>query len=147
MPHPQGSMSREVRSVIRDRYGNVILSLSVTDVLIRGPNNETSRQRLNDNIQLVCGTIYNPAMSTGQNPVVLISVCERCRAPRTSLLSHHVPTHGLCSTEAGAHCRDCGEFLCPRHQVRYRDGGAWCETCFRRARMRRFLRNVFFKVE
>jgi len=140
-------MQRSVRTIIRDRFGNEILALDQTDVVIRGPNNEILRQRNNENLQLVCGTIYNPAMSMGQNPVMLISVCERCRAPRTSLISRHVPTHGLCSTEAGAHCRDCGEFLCPRHQVRYRDAGARCETCFRRARMRRFLRNVFFKVE
>lgn len=147
MAQPLGSMRREVYSVIRDRRGMVILSLGMTDVTIRGANNQTSRQRLNDNIQLVCGAIYNPAMSMGQDPVMLISVCEPCRAPRTSFFDAHVPCHGLCSAEAGAHCRDCGEFLCPRHTVRGRNGQARCERCFRRARLRRLLRNVFFKRE
>ena len=146
MAQPLASMRRKATSVVCDRYGNVILSISVTDVLIRRPNNQTVRRRLNENIQLVCGTVYNPAMSVGQKPM-LISVCECCRSPRTSLLDSHVPCHGLCSTEAGTHCHGCGEFLCPRHTVHGREGRPRCKRCSRHSQVRRLLRNMFFKVE
>lgn len=135
------------RTVIRDVHGCPILIVGGGETTIFGPNDEVVQQYNSENIELVCGTVFNPAMTRGQNPVMLISVCERCRLPRTSFLSSHRPSHGLCSTQAGTRCHECGQFLCPRHAIRCRDGRRRCDPCVLRYRIRGGLCRLFFKVE
>ncbi|MEK6677163.1 MAG: hypothetical protein AABZ47_16105 [Planctomycetota bacterium] len=147
MANPQGNVRRRMRSVIRGVHGEIILSIDSRDVTIFEPDGGITKRRLNENIQLVCGAVYNPVMSAGHDPAMLVSVCQRCRAPKTSLLNSRIPSHGLCSTEAGAHCHGCGEFLCPGHTVRCRDHRSRCLPCYRRSRLRSVLRQIFLKRE
>ena len=143
------SMNRQTRSVIRDVYGHVILELGMTEAMIVDGNGNMTKQRLSDNVALVCGGIYNPGMSVGQNPVMLIGVCQPCREPPPRLFREDYPTHGLCSKESGTNCRDCGIFLCPRHTRRGEDGCPRCDCCARRAARWSTIRKVvdwaFFK--
>lgn len=136
---------RRYRTVIRDTQGQPIFVLGGGEAIIFGPDNQIIRQWNTENIQLVCGNVFNPAMNSGPNPFMPISVCERCRLPRSSIVSAHRPRHGLCSTKAGFTCHDCSQFLCPMHAIRCSDHRRRCEPCVLRFRARRALLRIFFR--
>ncbi len=117
MPSPSlnPSMNRQTRTVIRDSKGNVILEIGLSEAMIFNPDGTMTKQRISENIVLACGAVFNPAMAMGQDPVMLIGVCDRC--------------HRLCSKEGGHRCDECDAFLCPS-DARKADNGGWrCASC------------------
>ena len=131
-------------TVIRDMQGEVIAVIGMEDMLITDPVRGVQRYRANDSIQLVCGAVYNPVMSMGKDPTLLIAVCEECRAPHKRGLE---PRHGLCSRSAGSSCAMCAQFLCPRDALKDSDGQVRCYRCSRKHRIKTSFMSLFFRQE
>jgi hypothetical protein len=125
-------------NVIYDRWGNRVLEIGMHEVTIYGQNQESVKQSLSENIELVCGSVYNITLSGGREPVMLLAVCDTCRHPPPRLINQETPTHGLCSRTAGHTCIDCGTFVCPRHATNSagKQSGWRCLPCAKRARVR-----------
>jgi hypothetical protein len=141
------AMNRRVDTVIKNLRGEIILIASMNDTTVFRPDGSATKYRTGENIQLVCGTVWNPTMSIGQNPAVVLSVCEFCRSPGASWFNRRPPTHGLCSRAAGSTCAGCGAFMCPSHAKRCRDGVYRCKRCRSRHAVRSLLTALFFKSE
>jgi len=146
---PIPGRNKQIVNVVRDRHGRVILRMGVEETTVFQPDGSVTTSRDSENIQLVDGSVYNPAMSMGAKPVMLIAVCEDCRSPRTLF---ERASHGLCSREAGHVCPDCGRFVCPKHAKNgLSDGQVRCRRCaarfIRRKRVVGVLKWLFFKSE
>jgi hypothetical protein len=144
---------RDFVRVLKDQWGQTILEISTREATIHLPDGSCHKQHLYESVQLVCGAMYEPRMSVGTDPVMLLGVCQTCRHPPFRLFGKETPTHGLCSKAAGHTCVDCGTFVCPRHasnrgecQCRWR-----CLPCAKRNRTRSLAANlltrIFFKEE
>jgi hypothetical protein len=138
-------MSHRTVNVVKDIHGQVVLEVGAEEAIVHDAKNQTyTKYRTNDNIQLVCGSVYNPMMSIGANPVMLLSVCEVCRHPPWSWFHHETATHGLCNSAAGHGCHECGLFVCPRHARQGKDRMWRCPSCARTHAIKRFFRPIFY---
>jgi len=144
VPAMPAGMSSRTAHVIRDIQGEVVAVIGSESVFVSHPTQGIQQYRAYDNIQLVCGSVYNPAMSMGKDPTLLLAVCEECRAPHRP---GQEPRHGLCSRAAGSVCAGCGRFLCPRDAISDDDGGVRCYRCSRRHRVKTAFVSLFFKRE
>ena len=141
------AMNRRVVTSMKDLHGNVVLETSMNDRTVFEPDGTVTKYRNNEDLQLVCGGMWNQTMSIGQNPSMLLSVCEACRRPSTSVFNRKTPTHGLCSRAAGFTCAGCGTFLCPSHAKHSADGTHRCARCHRKHAAWNLLTALFFKSE
>jgi hypothetical protein len=145
MPDPQNpSKHTQVRQIIRDVYGNPILISDWRESLVVTPEGTITRYKEGESIQLVCGTVYNPTMSAGQSPVMLLSVCEICRNPSRFGRRGEHPRHGLCARDMGHLCFGCGQFCCPSHAILGRDNTYRCPRCSGFS-LKHFLVNLFYR--
>jgi len=146
MPPPNiPSMNRRTVNVVRDVQGQIVLEVGAEEAIVYNPADQSlTKYRKNDNIQLVCGSLYNATMSMGASPVMLLSVCEVCRNPGWSWFHHETPTHGLCNSAAGHICHRCGLFVCPRHIHQGKDRKWRCPACARTYAIKQFLRPIFY---
>jgi len=143
---PDTHINRKGCTVVRDPRGRVVAKFGWGECTIIHADGSSDYYTDGDELVLVCGTVLNPSRLKGKATSV-VSVCDRCRHPPESLLHYEEPTHGLCSTKLGYRCESCGEFLCPKHAVACPDGKRRCTSCARKARIRRAVRNIFFKQE
>ena len=139
---PIPSMNRWIVNVFRDEWGRVIAQLDTGECVVIRPDGSVDKLRFNENIQLGSGEMYNPAMSMGPNPVILVGVCQACR---NSLFGGSA--HGLFNTEAGRRCRDCQALLCPKHSILCGDDNWRCRNCARTRPLKQALKHIFFKRE
>jgi hypothetical protein len=153
MPPSFRPFHRDFVTVLKDQWGQTILEISAREATIHLPDGSCHRQQIYESIQLVCGAMYDPRMSVGAEPVMLLGVCQTCRHPLPRLFRQETSTHGLCSRSAGHTCVDCGTFVCPRHATNRGDSRSqWrCLPCAKRARTRTLVTNlltrIFFKEE
>ena len=127
------SMNKRVVNTFYDAHGNVILELGATECIIQDADGSLTKLRINENVQLACGTMFNAAMAMGPNPAVVLAVCGVCRRP--------------CSAEAGGTCVGCGVSLCPRHGRRNPDGKWRCAVCDCKRAVKAGLERLFFHLE
>lgn len=134
------AINNQITSRYRDEDGNIILEVGVEELIISQPDGSLVNHKTSDNIQLVCGSSFNPSMSMGAEPVMLLVVCTFCRQDRDH------PTHGLCSQAAAARCAKCNRYLCPNHRVDSRfDDQPRCDSCHRRHRVKQTALRIFFR--
>jgi len=136
-------------SRIRDVHNNTILEIQSGTLTITYPDGNVETLQDFESIQLVCGSVFHPSMNAGNDPAMLIGVCEECRQPQSFFQS---PTHGLCSREKGVYCdaQQCGKFLCPKHTVSSNSGN-YCRHHARTHTITHIagsiLKTIFFESE
>ena len=139
-----------VRSVIETRYidesGQEVYTANYREEMIISADGVTSLKR-GENTMLVSGEAYNPSMSAGAKPVMLVGVCAICRDSRPLFpWLRSRKTHGLCNVAKLKHCCDCRQSLCPRHQIRSQHDRQWrCPRCHKKHVWMLRLTSVFFK--
>lgn len=132
-----------LETVVIDLEGKPILKTTSTTCTVCEPDGTIKRLSTGENLMLVCGRVWNPAMQKG-GPTTLGGVCGFCRQPPFRLFGCSKPKHGVCSLEAGRLCDACGRFTCPQHRT-LADDGVWrCLTCKAGEQRRAFWRSVFF---
>lgn len=140
-----GPPSQNTIYYVQDLQGNPILEVQQKEYIVLQPNSPPALFTRYQNIQLVCGTTWNPSMLQAKPPV-FIGVCEMCRHPPVSLFGGEQASHGLVAMYRAKLCADCGILTCPRHRSE-RDGKWRCLNCARRYRWMSLLRPIFFRRE
>ena len=111
MPDPK-KKSTTIRTVTISRTvdadGNVRSTVTSEETRSIDGDGNTEVERIYESAELADGTVYNPAMSTGKDPVVLTAMCAVCRQQF--------------SKDAAVRCKRCGACLCPRDAVECDDG-------------------------
>ena len=134
--------TQNTTTVIRDKYSEVILEIGLEEYILRGPDGTYSCFRRSENIQLVCGILFNPGMLIS-NPPVLIGVCDQCRKPPVSLFHSERPRHGIVSLQRAVACADCGTLCCPAHKKLV--GRNWkCISCANKPDLMSLAKRILF---
>ena len=105
------STRKDQVTTITDQNGNTILEIGSHEYTIKYPNGTLHHRSINDSIQLVCGTVWEPNMLSAKSPVY-VGICQECRRP--SLLGS--AKHGIVALSRAKLCVDGGELCCPRHR-------------------------------
>ncbi len=114
--NPQISTRKDTVTQITDINGDIIAEIGLRQYTIRLPNGAIIHRRVNENMTLECGTMWNPGLMAMAK--IYVGVCQQCRRP--SLFSYR--GHGLVATHRAKLCVDgCGQLLCPRHARQGRD--------------------------
>lgn len=132
---PQKTARKDTITKITDTDGNVILEIGQQEYTVRHSDGSITHRRINENMQLVCGTIWNPLMAK-----IYVGICSQCRRP--SLFRRKA--HGIVAMHRAKLCVDCGTLCCPRHKKLGRDK-KW--RCLKHTKMHRFIKPIFFKQE
>ena len=143
----QGPVRTQIETRYFDESGQEVYTANYREEIIISADGAVTSLKLGENALLVSGEAYNPSMSAGAKPVMLVGVCAICRDSRP-LFPWLRPrkTHGLCNVAKLKHCCDCRQSLCPRHQIRSRYDGQWrCPQCHKRHKWLLRLKSVFFE--
>lgn len=136
---PQITGRKDTTTTLRDIDGNVILEIGQQQYTVRDTNGAITHRDVSANMQLVCGTLWNPSMMKGG---IYVGVCSQCRVP--SLF--HRSSHGIVALHRAKFCTDCGTLCCPRH--RRQDGGDKLWRCLRHHKiqvLKNLGRPIFFE--
>lgn len=127
-------------TVYLDEHGNPLSEAIYEEQIVTGPDNSLTTLKRATNQPLITGEMFNPAMATGQDPVLLPALCAFCRAP------HGASTRPMTNAKHLHLCRRCGTPCCPRHAVQSRYDRHWrCRSCNRNHRAKLLLRSIFFQ--
>ena len=135
---PQISTRKENVTTITDQRGNTILEIGSQEYTIKYPGGALHHRQTNENIPLVCGTMWHPGMTMAKPPIY-VGVCERCRKP--SLFRRR--THGIVAMGRAKLCVDGGELCCPRHRKLGKDKKWRCLKHHRTHLLKRVARAIF----
>ena len=133
---PQITARKETTNRITNFDGNVILEIGQQEYTVRHADRSITHHRINENIRLVCGTIWNALMMAK----ILVGICQQCRRPTL----FHRRTHGIVAMSRAKVCADCGTLCCPRHRKLGR--GKW--RCLRHHKihlLKNLCRPIFFE--
>jgi len=136
--NPQMSARRDTITQITDINGEVILEIGLHEYTVRHADGSMTHRRINENIQLVDGTMWNPGLV--QMAKIYVGVCQLCR---TALWGRR--SHGLVAMHRAELCVDCGVLVCPIHVRMGRDMKYRCVRHHRTHLLRTLLRPVFFE--
>ena len=142
----QRPVSTRVETRFLDESGQEIYTATYREEMSVTADGVTSIKR-GENTMLVSGEVYNPGMSSGANPVLMVGACDFCRdtKPLFPWLRART-THGLCNVRKLKLCSDCGQAICPRHRHRSRYDRQWrCPQCHKRHKWMLRLRSVFYE--
>ena len=137
------SANNVVQTLLCDEYGNPLVILSATELVITLPNGDIQSFRSNQSLLLSCGTMWHPALWP-KNP---IGVCSVCRHPQYIFPFRERPSHGLVSLRKAMLCVSCGQLLCPRHRKAGSDRRWRCPSCHKKSAIRRLFSWIFFSSE
>lgn len=142
----QGPVRSQIETRYIDEFGQEVHTANYREEMIVDTNGVTSVKQ-GENSILVSGEAYNPSMSSGGKPVMLIGSCAICRDSRPLFpWQRHRTTHGLCNVSKLKHCCNCGQPICPRHRTQSRDDGqSRCPRCHKRHKWMLRLKSVFFE--
>jgi hypothetical protein len=105
--NPQISARKDTVTQIMDAKGDIIAEIGLHEYTVKLPNGARIHRRVNENITLECGTMWNPGLMAMAK--IYIGVCHQCR--RFSLFDYR--SHGLVSMHRAKLCADgCGQLLC-----------------------------------
>jgi hypothetical protein len=137
--NPQLNIRNSTVTKITDKEGNTILEIGLHEYTVRLSDGSRVHRRINETIQLVCGTMWNPGLI--EMAKILIGVCEQCR--QTTLFGRR--THGLVSIHMAKICTDCGTLCCPGHRKLGRDKKWRCLKHHKTHLLKTFFRPIFFE--
>ncbi|MFA7281363.1 MAG: hypothetical protein WC100_14865 [Sterolibacterium sp.] len=128
--------SQRIVTQYRDADGNLVLQTEYNERIVIA-NGEVTHIKQGENIQLVSGEMFNPAMAAGQHPVLVVGLCHSCQG------SPRVP---LTNAKHLRICAGCGRPSCPIHRRQSRYDKKWrCLRCYRRHRMGLLFRGIFLE--
>ena len=108
--NPQISARKDSVTQITDTNGNIIAEIGLHEYTVKLPNGTRIHRRVNENITLEDGTMWNPGLMAMAK--IYVGVCPQCR--RFSFFDYR--SHGLVAIHRAKLCVDgCGQLLCPRH--------------------------------
>jgi len=115
---PQMNVRKDTTTQITDLNGNIILEVGLKEYTVRCSDGSIIHRRLNENIVLVDGTVWNPGLIMRG---IHVGVCDRCRRP--SFFGR--PTHGIVALQRARQCATCGTLCCPSHRRWSRRDHQW----------------------
>ena len=133
---PKISARKDTTNRITDFDGNVILEIGQQEYTVRHADKSITHHSINENIRLVCGTIWNALMMAK----VFIGICQQCREP--SLFNGG--THGIVAMNRAKLCVDCGTLCCPGHRKQGRDKMWRCLRHHKTHLLKSLCRPIFF---
>jgi hypothetical protein len=133
---PQITARKDTTNRISDFDGNVILEIGQQEYTVRQSDKSITHHRINENIRLVCGTIWNALMMAK----ILVGICQQCRVPSF----FHSRTHGIVAMNRAKLCADCGTLCCPRHKKLGRDQKWRCLKHHKTHLVKNLGRSIFF---
>ena len=135
--NPQISARKDTVTQITDINGNIIAEIGLHEYTVKLPNGARIHRRVNENITLQCGTMWNPGLMAMAK--IYVGVCQQCRQP--SFFGYR--SHGLVAMHRAKLCVDgCGQLLCPSHARRGRDNRWRCISHHRTHLLTHFLRTL-----
>ena len=148
MPNNSLDANQEFVTIYYDDEGQSVLEIGAGQYILHFQDGTEVDRKTSQSFQLECGLQFTPAMSHGQQPV-LIGICQLCRRPPYRFpFRKAVKHHGLVSMARSRRCRRCGKLLCPNHYRRCRDNRYRCiSPCTNIYNIRRLVRRLFFTVE
>jgi len=137
-------VSTHVETRFLDESGEEIYTANYREEMTVTADGVTSTKR-GENTMLVSGEAYNPGLSSGPKPVLMVGTCDFCRNERPLFPWLRArKTHGLCNIRKLKLCSDCGQPICPRHRRRSRYDRQWrCPQCHKKHKWLLRLKNVF----
>ena len=120
-----------------DVNGNTVLVTEYNERIVIGPDGSVTKLKEAENIQLVSGEMFNPAMAAGQNPVLVPGLCAFCQRQRRPPMTNakHLRI-----------CASCGRPCCSLHRRQSHHDRQWrCRRCHRRHRFGHGLRFIFME--
>lgn len=137
-------VSTHVETRFLDESGEVVHTANYSEEIEVTDDGVTTHKR-SENSALVSGELFNPSMSSGPKPVLMVGTCDFCRneKPLFPWLRAR-KTHGLCNVRKLKLCCDCGQPICPRHRHRSRYDSQWrCPRCHKKHRWMFRLKSIF----
>ncbi len=144
-----GKVSQRIETHFMDEQGNEIpdATLVYTEEMVTDPVTQASTiTKRAENTILVSGEAYNPSMSGGAKPVMMVARCSLCARERSILPWRRRPqTHGMLNVKHLRHCV-CGAPVCRRHgSVSRYDKQVRCPGCHRKHKWMLFFKGLFFE--
>ena len=141
---PKRPVSTHVETRFLDESGEEFYTANYSEEMIVSDKGAKVCKR-GENVILVSGEAYNPGLSSGAKPVLMVGTCDFCRneKPLFPWLRAR-KTHGLCNVRKLKLCHDCGHATCARHRQRSRYDKQWrCPRCHKKHRWMLRLKTVF----
>ena len=136
--NPQMSARKDTITQITDINGEVIMEIGLHEYTVRHTDGSMTHRRINENIQLVDGTMWNPGLV--QMAKIYVGVCQLCR---TALWGHR--SHGLVAMHRATLCNDCGALVCPTHARLGRDKKWRCVNHHRTHLLKSLVHPIFLE--
>ena len=141
--NPKMNIRKDTITKITDSNGEIIAAIGLHEYTIKHSDGSLTHSRENETIILECGTVWSPSMLLSKPPVHVV-ICQQCRQGVFGRGSH-----GLVSRKMAKRCEKggCGQFCCPKHARKDREGKWFCLSHYGTASLKSFLRPFFFEKE
>lgn len=101
-------------------------------------------RKVGENMTLASGESFNPSMSAGANPVMLVGTCSFCNSARKRFsLWRNRKLNPLCNVKYLKRCWKCGKPACPRHIRRSKFDKQW--RCLKHHRLHMLFMGIFYE--
>lgn len=128
---PKINTKKETQILLKDLEGQPILSVGLSEYVIKDSNGCIIRKNTNESILLTTGEFWHPGMKN-----MPVGVCTECRRKKNS--------HGICSLKMARMCIECGgKLLCPSCRKLGKDY-RW--RCIKHHRKYMFIKNIIRPV-
>jgi hypothetical protein len=145
-PHqPNSSIKQHVVTITRDEEDREIHRTQYSEDVTRLPDGSIISEKTAENFALASGELYNPSLSSGSNPVMLVGVCALCGTTSSIFPRRRRRTTRLCNVEQLKNCSDCGYAICPSHRRKGEDRKWRCLSCHRKHWWASLLSPLFFE--
>jgi hypothetical protein len=101
-------------------------------------------RKVSENMTLASGESFNPSMSAGANPVMLVGTCSFCNSARKRFsLWRNRKSNPLCNVKHLKRCFKCGKPACPKHIRCSHFDNQW--RCLKHHRLHMLFMGIFFE--
>jgi hypothetical protein len=125
---PNGTIRHRVRTRYLDEHGREFYVTEYREEVTQDPTDQAVvKETQAENVILASGEAYNPGMSAGAKPLILVGACRFCSG-------------SLCNVSSLLPCEACGRVTCREHRRQSTYDERWrCLRCDQRHRVRQFL--------
>jgi hypothetical protein len=147
MANSKNLVNLRIETKFVDEEGNEILVTQYSEETAENVDESVSTVKRAENVILSSGESYNPSMSAGARPVLMVGLCVACLNERPFWpWRRGSRAHPLCNVRHLKHCLDCGRAVCPKHRKRSTyDKKERCFGCHRKHRRSLWLSWLFFE--
>jgi hypothetical protein len=132
MQRPNSIVKEHIVTVFKDAEGNPIQQTEYGEEIAEFPDGTTVTEKRAENFALASGELYNPSLSSPNNPIMLVGLCAMCGSTSSVFPWRRKPTTRLCNVEHLKECSNCGRVVCSAHRRKGEDRKWRCIPCHRK---------------